>query len=65
MLRVMRDANTLLTASEVARKCNVPTMRIQRAVEAGRIEPDYRTSHFQLFNPSRLAELRDALQRKA
>ncbi len=57
-----RDShNTLLTATEVARKCDAPTMRLIRAIKAGRIQPDFTTRHFQLFAPTRLPELKTIL----
>src|SRR4030095_16753761 len=47
------------TAAQIAREANVSNASMSRAVASGRIEPDARTTGgVQLFNPSRVDEVR-------
>jgi hypothetical protein len=55
------EADGLLTGSQLAIACGKPSMAVSRAISRGDIHPDFRAGGWSLFRPSRLAELRVAL----
>ena len=51
----------LLTLGGLARRVDVPTMRLSRLVKAGRIAPDFVAGTTFLFQPGRLGEVEELI----
>lgn len=56
-------ASTLLSLGSLARRLDVPMVRLSRLVRAGELVPDFIAGPAKLFRPVRVDELRARLHR--